>query len=400
MTERSSARRVLTRVRPVHWLALDLMTAAGYGMVAFLILGNEATSARGWLFSALGAAALGVAVAVRRMVPVASLAGVLVVLGLTALWVPEGIVAALPGVILVLYSVAARSPVRIAAAALVASCGAVLATALPDLRHPGGVVVVLPFFVAAWSLGLAFGLHRRHLETQLDLHDRLRLAQVERAELETTAQRVLIARELHDVVAHGLSVITVQAGFAGLVVEDRDQVRQALHSIETAGRQTLAEMRSLLAVLRQEGGDPTTDLVSPAPGLGDLGALLARTRDAGVKVAVTTSGRARPLSPMADLNTFRVVQEALTNVVRHAGQADARVCFDYADNWLTITVRDDGRVAPSEAAGHGITGMRERATLVGGSLYAGVMAGGGYEVVCRIPLAAEPWTTSQELAPA
>ena len=135
------------------------------------------------------------------------------------------------------------------------ACVAVFATRLPDVLHPGGVVVAVPVLVAAWALGAVFGLHRRHLRRQLELQERLRGAHVRQAELELVDQRVRIARELHDVVAHGMSVITVQAGFAGLVSDDPDEVRSALGSIETTGRQTLGEMRTLLEVLR-DGAEP------------------------------------------------------------------------------------------------------------------------------------------------
>ena len=152
-----------------------------------------------------------------------------------------------------------------------------------------------------------------------------------RAELELVDQRVRIARELHDVVAHGMSVITVQAGFAGLVADDPDEVRSALGSIETTGRQTLSEMRTLLEVLR-DGAELDEPTLSPAPRMDDLDALIDRIREAGVDVVLTRRGPTTALSPLIELNAYRIVQEALTNVVKHAGPVRATVHLEYDDS--------------------------------------------------------------------
>jgi signal transduction histidine kinase len=254
-------------------------------------------------------------------------------------------------------------------------------------------VVVLPVLVAAWALGAVFGMHRRHLRLQLELQERLRRAHLRQAELELVDQRVRIARELHDVVAHGVSVITVQAGFAGLVCDDPDEVRCALGSIETTGRQTLQEMRTLLEVLR-DGAVPNEPTLLPAPQLEDLEALIERVREAGVDVDVTRRGPTTPLPQLVELNTYRIVQEALTNVIKHAGQVKASVLLVFDDRKLTITIRDDGppTLEGSVAPGHGITGMRERARILGGTLRAGPLPGGGYQVVGQLPIPDRPAT--------
>jgi signal transduction histidine kinase len=378
---------LLRWVGPVQWLWIDMLAGAGYGALAFVALANRASSAGGWLAAMAGAVCLAVGVAARRRAPTASLVVLLAILEVMAVFAPSTTALALPPIVLALYTVAAETPLPTAVAALLATCVGVLATRWPDPLHPGGIVVALPVFAAAWALGAAFGLHRRHLRIQLELHDRLRGAEVRRAELELVEQRVRIARELHDVVAHGMSVITVQAGFAGLVADDRDEVRSALHSIETTGRQTLTEMRTLLTVLR-DGSDLSEQTLSPAPQLHDLEALIDRTRDAGVDVVCTRSGAITPLPPLIELNAYRIVQEALTNVVKHAGPVTTTVELAYDERWLTITVRDCGPPLPSSSVvpGHGITGMLERARILGGTLEAGPLPGRGYEVVAHLPV--------------
>ncbi len=386
MAPRHSTAPLLRWMRPVHWVLIDAVSGVGYGLLAFVALANGAASVGAWLAAVVGAGCLAAPIVARRRAPVASLVVLLATLGVMAVWAPTTTVLALPPLVLVLYTVAAQAALVTAIAALVATCAGVVATSWPDPLHPGGIVVALPAFAAAWGLGAAFGLHRRHLRVQLELHDRLRRSQERRAELELVEQRVRIARELHDVVAHGMSVITVQAGFAGLVVDDHDEVRSALHSIETTGRQTLSEMRALLEVLR-DGSGPADQQLSPAPQLDDLDALLDRTRDAGVDVVLTRRGTVRPLPPFVELNAYRIVQEALTNVVRHAGAVRATVGLEYDESQLTITVRDGGPPSADDPVGpgHGITGMLERARILGGTLEAGPLPRGGYEVVGHLP---------------
>ena len=295
---------------------------------------------------------------------------------------------ALPPLVLVLYTVAAETRLRHRRRGRSWwHASPYLATRLPHPLHPGGIVVAVPVFVAAWALGAVFGLHRRHLRTQLELQERLRRAHVRQAELELVDQRVRIARELHDVVAHGMSVITVQAGFAGLVSDDPDEVRSALGSIETTGRQTLGEMRTLLEVLR-DGAEPDEPTLLPAPRLDDLDALVDRIREAGVDVVLTRRG---PATRAAAAGRAQCLPDRSGGAdqrgqARRSGQGDrARaVRRQRADRSRSATTghRSDGSVEP----GHGITGMLERARILGGTLRAGPLPGGGYEVVGRLPV--------------
>jgi signal transduction histidine kinase len=213
-----------------------------------------------------------------------------------------------------------------------------------------------------------------------------RADQVSRA---LAAERAQIARELHDIVAHAMSVIAVRAGVARMVIDtDPGQAREALIIIETTTRRSLREMRLLVSVLRS-AEDHHAEL-SPVPGLGDLDRLAADTAAAGVTVDVNIDGTVRTLSPAADLSAYRIVQEALTNVVRHAGPTRARVQISYRPGEVNIEVTDDGpsgQVPPPisrPGSGHGLIGMRERAALFGGELAAGPDAD-GFRVKASLP---------------
>jgi signal transduction histidine kinase len=201
-----------------------------------------------------------------------------------------------------------------------------------------------------------------------------------------------IARELHDVVAHSLSLITVQAGVGSYVAGARpEEAARALASIETTGREALREMRRLLGVLRDDSAG--TDL-APAHGLADVGQLVAGTAEAGVRVQLEIRGTQRPVPPGVGLAAYRIIQEALTNVVKHARTTASRILVTYEDDAMRLEITDAGAGAPADAvaasAGHGIAGMRERASLFGGEFHAGPLPGRGFRVTARLPLDSAP----------
>jgi signal transduction histidine kinase len=205
-------------------------------------------------------------------------------------------------------------------------------------------------------------------------------------------ERVRIARELHDIVSHHMSVVSLQAGLARYVLDtDPPTAKVAIGTAADAGRQALAEMRRLLSVLRV-GHDPGSERASdyrPQPGLAELDALVDRIRKAGLQVDVVVTGRARPLPPGPDLCAYRVAQESLTNVLKHAGPSTARIEIYYGERTFTLSVSDDGTgSAPGRpsADSHGIRGMRERAELYGGVLTAGPREEGGFAVILRLPI--------------
>ncbi|MFD0901062.1 sensor histidine kinase [Actinomadura sediminis] len=223
--------------------------------------------------------------------------------------------------------------------------------------------------VVAWTAGNSVRARRKHA-------DALRARETERAVAE---ERLRIARELHDMVAHSVGIIAIQAGVGGRVIETQPaEARKALDAIEATSRDTLASLRRMLTGLRREGA------LGPAPGLGDLERLAAATRDAGVRVDVRRTGVPRDLPSDVDLCAYRVVQEALTNVVRHAGVADCRVTIGYREDGLEIEVADEGS-GGTVGSGFGIVGMRERVALLRGEFTAGPRPGGGFRVAARIP---------------
>jgi len=202
------------------------------------------------------------------------------------------------------------------------------------------------------------------------------------------AERARIASELHDVVTHNVSVMVVQAGAARRVLDSSpDQARDALVAVEASGRTAMGELRHLLGLLAPAGAEDQAAL-APQPGAGQVAALVDRVRAAGLDVELTVTG-ARDLPPGADLTAYRVVQEALTNVIKHAGVARAAVSLEYRPDDLLITVTDDGDPGAGQApgtGGRGLIGLRERIALYGGELDAGPRPGGGWRVRARIPV--------------
>ncbi len=236
-----------------------------------------------------------------------------------------------------------------------------------------------------------------------DSAERLRRAEAEH-EAQTRraveAERARIASELHDVVTHNVSVMVVQAGAArSVLASSPDEAREALLAVEASGRTAMGELRHLLGLLAPAGGDEA--VLVPQPGVSQVRALVDRVRAAGLDVELSVTGT-RDLPPGVDLAAYRVVQEALTNVIKHAGAARAAVALEYRPDDLLITVTDDGRPAPEPSGswgspgssgpnGRGLIGLRERIALYGGELDAGPRPGGGWRVRARIPLERPAW---------
>jgi len=248
-------------------------------------------------------------------------------------------------------------------------------------------------FTGVWWIGRSLRLRRAYLDELEARARRLERAREADSRAARAEERSRIARELHDVVAHHVSVMTVQAGAARRILHrDPESVQDALSTIEQMGRTALGEMRRLVGVLRTEA-EPARSELSPQPGVNDVSGLVEQLRETGLQVQLWIEGESRSLSPGVDLAAFRLVQEALTNTLKHAGpQARAWVRIQYADRQLEIEVEDDGRglVAglgrPGGGNGHGLMGMRERVALYGGDLRIGPRSGGGFEVRARFPL--------------
>ncbi|MFF2432044.1 sensor histidine kinase [Streptomyces mirabilis] len=288
-----------------------------------------------------------------------------------------------------LFCVTSLRPARTAGIALAAALTMAVSTGLPRFEHTGAVVPFALLFAVAWAVGFAVGQRRRYLHT-------LVRQERDRADREATAERLRIARELHDSIAHSISVISVQAGFGRLVLDDRPQdARSALEAIETTGRETLVELRRMLGVLHDDTHDVDDTGLAPAPKLADLNRLTERTRRPGLRIDLAVTGYARPLPPGLEAAAYRIVQEALTNVVKHADASTAQVTVAYGPGELTLTVIDDGSVRPATGGtGRGLTGMRERLALYGGTLQTGPTTTGGFRVRASIPVDDGPRLTA------
>ena len=256
------------------------------------------------------------------------------------------------------------------------------------------VVLTVPF-VLAWVLGDSMRTRRAYFDHLEERAARLESEREAQSKVAVAAERARIARELHDVVAHNVSVMVVQADGAAYVMDAApDQARQALETISSTGRQALAEMRRLLGVLRaddtREGGEYV-----PQPDVEQIEELVDKVRQTGLTVDFKVEGTPRPLPSGVELTAYRIVQEALTNTRKHGGpDAGASVRLVYFDDGLGLLVEDDGRGVAHElyedggadGAGHGMIGMRERVGMVGGTLDAGPRPGGGFRISALLPL--------------
>jgi signal transduction histidine kinase len=243
---------------------------------------------------------------------------------------------------------------------------------------------------AAWTLGQGVRQRRARAAELEERAARLEREREEKARQAVIQERLRIARELHDVVAHSLSVIGVQAGAARLVLDadpNPPRAREAVAAIEATANQAMGEMRRALGILRDT--EPSGAALAPLPGLGQLPALLGQLRMAGLPVGLTVAGPPQPLPTSIDLSAYRIVQEALTNTLKHAKASRAEVVVCYGAGELTVEVTDDGRgTSPATAGtdGAGTIGMRERAALFGGELQVGPRPQGGYAVRVRLPI--------------
>lgn len=237
------------------------------------------------------------------------------------------------------------------------------------LQEPGEIVFHWLVLIVAWSFGWALNVMERRAQDSMQRVIDVEVAAAEATMAAIVEERTRIARELHDLVAHSVTVMTVQAGAAEQVVsEDLDYVRTALRTIRTTGNSALSEMRRVVAILRDAEGP---DDLSPQPGVASLASLVDEACVGGLHASLDIEGHPRTLPAGLDLAVYRIVQEALTNVRRHATATRASVRLRYADDCVELEVRDDGTGAPkgfSAAGGHGLIGMRERAMLYGGRL--------------------------------
>ena len=405
---------LLRRLQPAHWGAVD--GALTVLMVPKYVLAWRALahlSGPHWLDATVIVIAV-LPAALRRRWPRAVLAlvtvGGAVAMALSTSPAPSLAVA------FVMYLIPLRFPraeaLRLLGGTLLVTVAGLVAFAVvPHSRPAPGLGDValgsLLVIAVAWLIGYSVWQHRAYsagLREQTRRRAQVELAEARRA---ISEERLQIARELHDVVAHTMSLIAVQAGVANYVVGAHPQeAARALSSIEETSRGALREMRALLGMLRAE--DDTALAPAPAPGLAELEKLVERTAEAGLRVDLVVNGRRRPLSTGLDLAAYRVAQEAVTNVIKHGSTDRCRVVVDYEKEALTLRVTDSGRAgerpgteagtaadtgkgagtdaAPDPPVGHGITGMRERVGMYGGQFQAAPLPGRGFQVTARFPL--------------
>jgi signal transduction histidine kinase len=251
--------------------------------------------------------------------------------------------------------------------------------------NPGNFIPAWSLYLMLWFVGRT--VRQRRLQA-LQLEDRAARLEIEREEkvrFAVAEERSRISRELHDVVAHSVSVMVVQAQAAQRLLEgEQREARQALGSIETTGRQALTEMRRLLGILRRTEAELA---LAPQPSLSQLDALIEQLRASGLPVELRIEGEAKPLPPGVDLSAYRIVQEALTNSLKHAGPSHAQVVIHYLADELELEITDDGTGnGEGGGAGQGLIGMQERVTLYGGVFQSGRRESGGYSVRARLPL--------------
>jgi signal transduction histidine kinase len=401
----------LHRISPTQLLIIDVIigilvagarthsavTVSGPGPVPFHVTGPGPTSSGlEILLPGIGA---GLAVALRRRIPITSLALITLCIAVGAGAGASPVID--PFVAIPMYQVAStygrrRSvPALVIAVALLLIASAARSIALhnSDLQSLAFVIAI-----AAWFVGDSVRVRRTYVAGLAEQAAQRQREEVERAQRSVAEERLQIARDLHDVVAHSLSVIAVQSGVGRHVIDTQPaEAKRALAAVEATSRAALDELRRMLGVLRRDDGQPAA--LAPAPGVGALGPLMQQVRMAGYDVDLDIRSVAvRTLSPNVEQSIYRIIQEALTNVVKHAGPARVHVEIRDEGDALVLEVNDDGQgltalptgpaVTDGTEAHHGIVGMRERVALYDGSLSVGPRPEGGFRVYARFPFEA------------
>ena len=286
-----------------------------------------------------------------------------------------------------IYSSAAYASFRAAIGVYAATAGFILLGTIVDGQPLGDMVWVVSIITGVWAAGRGVSLRQQRVVALADHAVALEHERDAKARAAVAEERVRIARELHDVVAHGISVIVLQARGGRKVLDPREsEAREAFEEIETTAQQALDEMRRLLGMLRRQDEELA---LGPQPSLANLDTLAASIRDAGLPVDVVVKGSVDRLPPAVDLSAYRLVQEGLTNALKHAGPAHARVFVSCTANEVEVEVTDDGLGVNGNGmstGGHGLTGMRERVAMLGGRIDVGPGATGGFALRARLPV--------------
>ncbi|MCU1494376.1 MAG: desK9 [Acidimicrobiaceae bacterium] len=385
---------LIQRVASQHLQAIDLAVAVILLLATLPHLFGSASASQTGPGDAILAFGAALPIAIRRRAPIVALSTATIALSIASAigqsFAPDPLIA------LPLYQVASERHRRESLPALVIVGAALLVgAAIGATTHPreGEASFSVLVAIAAWFVGDSARVRRAYTAGLAEQAAQRARETLERALRGVAEERLRIARELHDVVAHSLSVIAVQSGVGRHVIDSRpEEAKKALAAVETTSRAALDELRRMLGVLRRENLDAPE--LAPTPGLADLDALADQVRSTGIPVELNVeTGLGRTLSTTEELSVYRIVQEALTNVVKHAGPASARVDPRNDLDALAIEVTDDGKGFADDdlfdsAVGddhHGIVGMQERVALFSGTFSAGPRTGGGFRVLARLP---------------
>jgi signal transduction histidine kinase len=388
----TAARRLVARIRELDPVRVD------YGAAVVLLIGFEliaATTAEArarWAVAVVGLV-LALALANRRRHTLAALALLTVTVAIKLALIggthAGGKVFVSVAALLLFYGAGAYLDGRRAwlGLALVTTCGVGVTFGRPGNGVPEALFDMVALVWMPWIVGRVRRVSGARERAARESAERLDAERELRVRTAMLGERVRLARELHDVIAHSVSVMVIQAAGARTVMDrEPDRAEMSLRSVERAGREALAEMRRLLGVL---GNSEELRVLAPQPGLDDLPELVSSSRAAGLDSSLQFEGQPVAVSPGLSLCAYRVVQEALTNTLKHAGPTSAEVHVRWRDDVLELKVADAGRTRPATqtgSSGHGIAGMRERAALHGGTVHAGPRPGGGFVVQATIPL--------------
>ncbi len=397
MPRRTETANVIARLRGVNPHAVDALLALGFTVAALWTVAGRVDSEGVYREDDFLAIALlllqTVPIATRTVAPLASLVvsvgAISLHIGLGYEGVPPGTFAAL----VILYSAASLTDTRRAILAAVVTVAGIIIYFATDRGDPSMTqgVTTGSTYAVAWGLGIYARGRREYTSLMEERASLLEREREVRAREAVANERARIARELHDIVGHALNLIVIQSGGAQRAFDTRpDLVQDTLASIESTGRQALTDTERMLGMLSQR--ELADDALSPQPGLADVNGLATRVSEAGLPVEVKVAGTPVALPSSVDLSAYRIIQEALTNALKHAGPAHAGVSIRYESDSLEIEIIDDGHASSADRdggnhqGGRGLIGMKERAGLFGGELSAGPRPQGGFRVHARLPL--------------
>jgi signal transduction histidine kinase len=382
--------KTFLRLARRHWFDALILVGLGLGLFGAVVSQEEADGPTGPLwFDLLAVVAIVTPLFFRRRFPFGAPIAVGAAVAFTALvderLVPKDFIPFVAGCAAVFFVGLLRDRAQ-AVTGIVLAIGVEALVAWRDpLKNLSAFIATCIVFGLIWTVAFALGRKFQEAEEARERAARAEREREERARSAVTEERARIARELHDVVGHSVSVMTVQASAVRrLLRPEQEREREALLVVERTGREALAEMRRMVGVLRRPEEAPA---LAPQPSLEHVERLVEQAREAGLTVELRVEGDRQPLPAGVDLTAYRLVQEGLTNALKHARAERAQVVVRYGDGDLEVTVSDDGRGTGSgDGGGHGLVGMRERVAVYGGELEAGPQAEGGYRLRAKLPV--------------